>query len=309
MDNKVNFTIVGIFVVVLGAAFVFMFFWLSGARHDKVYNTYLTFVHEDVTGLSLQGPVRFNGVQVGYVSGIELDPNNPQLVKITLKVEQGTPVTTSTVVTLLPMGITGVVYAGLKAQTPNAPLLGAKPGERYPVIPFQPSFLMQLSKVLPELTDNLKEISQNISKVFDEKNRQAISASLQNISVITKNLSKNSDKLNAITDSLQETLKNTAKASKQFPDVVGELHATMKNIQQTTIQINAASKSAKVLMAQGGVMVNNLNTQLMPSAQQMLVKLNSVMSNVVNITHEMQRNPSMLIRGKQPALPGPGELR
>lgn len=309
MDNKVNYTIVGIFVVVLGAAFIVMFFWLSGTRHDKVYNTYVTYVHEDVTGLSLQSPVRFNGVQVGYVSGIELDPNNPQLVKITLKVEQGTPVTTSTVVTLMPMGITGVVYAGLKAQTPNAPLLGAKPGQRYPVIPFQPSFLMQLGKVLPELTDNLKAISQNISKVFDEKNRQAISASLQNISVITKNLADNSHKLDKITDSLQTTLDNTSRASKQFPELVDDLHATMKNIRQTTIQISSVSRGAQRFMDQGSVMVNNLSTQLLPSAQQMLVKLNSVMLNLVNVTQEVQRNPSMFIRGKQPAMPGPGESK
>ena len=309
MNNKVNFTLVGAFVVVLGVAFMVVFFWLSGARHDKIYNTYLTYVHEDVTGLSLQSPVRFNGVQVGYVSQIELDPGNPQLVRITLKIEQGTPVTTSTVVTLVPLGITGVIYAGLKAQTPNAPLLGAKPGEKYPVIPFQPSFLMQLGKVLPELTDNLKEISQNISEVFNKKNRAAISESLQNINIVTKNLSNNSQKLDKITDSLQETLKNTSEASKQFPQVVDELHATMQNIQQTTIQINAASKSAKMLMAQGNVMISNLDSQLLPSAQQMLARLNTVMLNLVNVTQELQRNPSMLVRGKQSALPGPGETQ
>lgn len=308
MDNKVNYTVVGIFVVVLGVAFVVMLFWLSSARHDKVYNTYYTYVHEDVTGLSLEGPVRFNGVQVGYVEKIQLDPINPQLVKLTLKLQQGTPVTASTVITLMPMGITGVVYVSLKAKTPHALMLKPRPGEKYPVIPFQPSFLMQLGNVLPELTTNLKEIGESLSKVLDEKNRQAISASLQNISVVTKNLSNNSHKLDAITDSLQETLKNTAEASKQFPELLDEVHKTMQRVQQTGVDISAAGKSARLLMSQGRIMIGGINDQLLPSVQQMVVKLNSAMLNVVNVTEEVQRNPSMFIRGRQPTLPGPGEL-
>lgn len=307
MDNKVNYTLVGIFVVVLGAAFIVMFFWLSGPRHDKVYNTYLTYVHDNVTGLSLESPVRYNGVQVGYVSKIELDPRNPQLVKITLKIEQGTPVTTSTIVTLMPMGITGVVYVSLKAQTPEAPLLGAKKGERYPVIPFQPSFLMQLSTVLPELTDRLKIISDSLSQVFDEKNRKALSDSLENISVITKDLADNSHKLNAISTDLQTTLENTAKASKQFPQITSDLKGTMENIRQTSIEIRGASQSAQSLMNQGRVMIGNMTNQLLPSAQQMFVKLNSLMLNMNTISQEAERNPSLFIRGKQPTIPGPGE--
>ncbi len=210
MDSKVNYTIVGMFVVVLGAAFIMMFFWLSATRHDKVYHTYVSYVHEDVTGLSVQTPVRYNGVQVGYVSKVKLDPRNPQLVKLILKIEEGTPITTSTVVTLLPMGITGVIYVGLKALTPKAPLLGAKPGQKYPVIPSEPSFLMQLGKVLPELTGNLKNISTSITKLLNEKNRKAIDSTLQNVSVLTKNLADNSKRLDDISKSLQETLNNTA---------------------------------------------------------------------------------------------------
>ncbi len=307
MDSKLNYTIVGIFVVALSVVFIVLFFWLSGMHHDKIYNIYLTYVHEDVTGLSTRSPVRFNGVQVGYVSTIELDPNNSQLVKITLKIEQGTPVTTSTVVNLLPMGVTGIIYVGLKAQTPNAPLLTAKSGKKYPVIPFRPSFLMQLSTVLPRLTDNLREISQDISKVFDKKNRKAISISLQNIATVTKNLSNSSQKLDTITDSLEEILKNTSIASKQFPEAINELQKTMKSIQQTSVQIKTAGRSANILINQGRVMLGNFNDQLLPVTQQILVKLNSVMLNFSNVTQEIQRNPSMLIRGKQPSLPGPGE--
>ena len=307
MDSKVNYTIVGMFVVVLGAAFIMMFFWLSATRHDKVYHTYVSYVHEDVTGLSVQTPVRYNGVQVGYVSKVKLDPRNPQLVKLILKIEEGTPITTSTVVTLLPMGITGVIYVGLKALTPKAPLLGAKPGQKYPVIPSEPSFLMQLGKVLPELTGNLKNISTSITKLLNEKNRKAIDSTLQNVSVLTKNLADNSKRLDDISKSLQETLNNTAIVSKKLPNLVDELNTTLKNIQQTSIQIRGVSSSAQLVMKDGRVTIQNLNNQLLPSVQQMMVKLNGIMSNLNQVTAEMERNPSMFIRGRTPGQPGPGE--
>src|SRR5438874_2702089 len=101
--------VVGLFVVVLTIALVIIFLWLNAIGTQKSYKTYLIYVKEDVTGLTLQSPVRYNGVPVGYVSGIELDPRNPQLVKISVKIEVGTPITTSTVATIQLQGITGVM--------------------------------------------------------------------------------------------------------------------------------------------------------------------------------------------------------
>ena len=307
MDTKVNYTIVGIFVVVLGAAFLVMFFWLSATRHDKVYHTYLAYVHEDVTGLSVQTAVRYNGVQVGFVSAVELDPRNPQLVKLTLSIEEGTPITTSTVATLLPMGITGVIYVGLKALTPRAPLLGAKPGQKYPIIPSEPSFLMQLGKVLPELTNNIKSISNSITKLLSPKNRKTIDQTLANVNTLTKNLADNSTRLDSITKSLQETLTNTATASKQLPDLAARLNQTLDTIQKTSIQIRSITQNANLIMKDGRVVLANVNDQILPNAQQMMMKLNGIMTALQNVTTQLERNPSIFIRGKAAEQPGPGE--
>jgi len=158
VDNKVNYTVVGIFVVILGLFFVLASFWLSTIKHDKVYHDYLIYVHDDVTGLSVHSPVRYNGVKVGFVDIIELDPKNPQLVRLLVQIEAGTPVTKSTVATLMPLGITGLIYVGLKAETELSPILVAKAGEKLPIIPSKPSLLMQLGEVLPEVTKNIKSI-------------------------------------------------------------------------------------------------------------------------------------------------------
>lgn len=309
MDSKVNYTVVGIFVVALTLAGLAIFFWLSDLDGGKIYKTYLVYVKEEVTGLAAQSPVRFNGVRVGYVDGIKLDPRNPQLVKLTLKIEQGTPITTSTVSTLRLQGITGVIYVGLSALTVNARPLRAAPGQEFPVIPSKPSFFVQFGKILPAITENIKAIGENIRKLLDKQNREAVRDSLQNIDKFTQTLASNSENINASLQSLRGLLANTEKASKQLPGVMQQLHNSLSQIHVMAKQIGKATKSFDKTMKSGTYAINSFTSQLLPGAQQTLSNLSDVSSNLSSLTNELERNPSILIRGKQPAAPGPGEQR
>lgn len=307
MDFKANYTIVGIFVVLLGAALIAIFFWLSIIRQDKTYNTYLVYMSESVTGLSIQSPVRYNGVQVGYVDDIKLDPSNPQLVQLTLKIQEGTPITTSTVATLVEQGVTGVVFVGLKTKTVDAPKLVAKPGEKYPVIAQQASFLMQLSEVLPQITKNVNDLGSSFRKVFDAQNRQAIKNILKNMDTFTHTLANNSKELDASMKSMQKILKNSSAASKQLPQVMDELKATLNTVNTSAKQIGEASKAVHGTMQHSQVALNNFSNQVLPSASQAMSRLNQMTANLQTLTSELARNPSVLVRGRQPEPPGPGE--
>lgn len=268
MESRVNYTVVGIFVVSLSIAMTIIFLWLSSLHAGKSYKTYLLYVNENVTGLNSQSPVRYNGVPVGFVKSIELDPRNAQFVKIILSIEVGTPITTCTVATLQFQGITGVLYVGLKTTSVDAPLLLPLPGEKYPIIPTKPSFFVQLSEVLPEITKNFKKIGNSIDKLLDKKNQEAIAATLQNLKKITKTFADNSDNISQATQRLPKTLKNMGDAAKS---------------------------------------VQNFTTQLMPGAQQAVQNFGAASQGISRFTDQLEQNPSMLIRGKPPAVKGPGE--
>jgi phospholipid/cholesterol/gamma-HCH transport system substrate-binding protein len=306
MESKVNFTVVGIFVIVLSILLVVFFFWLT-TRHAKAYNIYLTYMQEEVTGLSVQSPVRFNGVLVGYVDKIEIDPRNPQLVKLTLKIKEGTPINTSTVAMLNTTGITGIMYVGLKAKTVNAPPLKVQPGQQYPVIPSQPSLLVQLGQVLPQITKNIEQIGNSITKVLDEENRAAIRRTLQHIDRFTKTLSDNNAQIDRMIKSFDTTLQNAAIASKDFPQVMKQLNTSLAAVQATTGQIDRVSLTANKTLGSARLLIQNFSEQVMPTTQQLLEQLNNSLGNLQQFTQELNRNPAMLIRGKQPAVLGPGE--
>lgn len=293
MESKVNYTNVGLFVIILTAFLCVAIVWLTTEGHGKEYRTYVVYVHEDVTGLSDESPVRFNGVKVGFVHDIALDHHNPKLVKLELRIERNVNITTSTYAILNAQGITGVVYVNLKAETESAPKLVAETGQRFPVIPSRPSLLVQLSTVLPEVTKDIQGLSASIAQVLDTENRNSIKDSLKNIQVFTKALADNSADLTASMQSLRNTLFHVSEMSDHLPETVAQINKTALTIDQT--------------MQSGQAVIHNFSDQVVPAAQQALSNLSAATTSMHQLTDELQRDPSMLVRGRSPQPPGPGE--
>ncbi len=77
--------IVGLFVVILTIAIVSIALWLTQNLQEKPYISYLVYMNESVAGLSIQAPVKYNGVDVGYVGNMKINLKNPQQVILQLK--------------------------------------------------------------------------------------------------------------------------------------------------------------------------------------------------------------------------------
>ena len=307
MEGRSSYLAVGIFVIALIIAAIAIFFWLTLRKHDQSYTTYVVYLHEEVSGLSVESPVRYNGVPVGYVKSINLVPSNPQLVEVILDIEIKTPINTSTIATLMSQGITGVDYIGLQAQKVNAPPLEKHAGEKYPVIPSKPSLLMQLSEVMPEITQKITQLSDSISQLFDKQNRDSIAATLQNLKIFTAALKNSSDEITNSMSSLEKLLQNAQVAAKGLPDLVDSTTDMMQELQGTAKQFNGTAKTATQTLVAGQVAINSISQQLVPSAQQALQQLGNIEINLQTLTANLKRNPSILIRGTEPAAPGPGE--
>ena len=83
IETKVSYSIVGAFVITLGALLVAGVLWLSsGGAWQKKYDLYRAIEDESVAGLNLNAPVKYNGVDVGKVRAIELDHANPNRVDL-----------------------------------------------------------------------------------------------------------------------------------------------------------------------------------------------------------------------------------
>lgn len=307
MDTKVNYVIVGIFVVVLSAAIVVSSAWISGGHSAKSYHKYITYVDETVAGLSEKAPVKFNGVDVGYVEEITLNPKNPQQVKLLLQIQDNTPINSSTVSYLQTQGITGYMFIALKAKQPVAPPLVKAPDEPYPVIPSTPSLFFQLDNAVSAISENISGVSDSIRAVFDQENREALRKILENFESITANIRNNQKEIEGILKSANTTFENSSKASEQFPEISQKLNQTLSDANKMLANLSEASSEAKGAFADGKQAISQLSEQSLPSAYEILERLKTIMANLQVLTDDLTENPSMLVRGKSAPPNGPGE--
>lgn len=299
MEPKVNYTVVGLFVLILGFALIFIAFWLTAGRH-KSYNTYLTYMDESVAGLTSKAPVKFNGVDVGYVDDISLNPANIKQVRLRLNIGQEIPVTKSTVAVLQSQGITGITFIGLKAKTPDAPLLVPHKGERYAVIPSEPSFLVQLDTILQDFTTSFQNIGSGIRRVLDKDNALSFKQTLLNLESFTAVLAKNDQKINQV-------LNNMAQASKKFPSVISISQRTLEHIQVLVDSLQETSHEAQKAFKNSRTAINTVNDQTLPQLNEIMSGLNQITSNLAELSIQLNHNPSVLLRGKKDVKLGPGE--
>ena len=134
MEPKVNYAVVGAFVVLLGVTILGAILWLGKTDYRGIYDRYYVYTRESVAGLSVDSTVKYRGVDVGRVKEVILNPENTEEVRVTLDIVGGTPIKIDTKAVLVTQGLTGLVTLNLTGGSREAPPLTPVAGQAYPVI-------------------------------------------------------------------------------------------------------------------------------------------------------------------------------
>jgi phospholipid/cholesterol/gamma-HCH transport system substrate-binding protein len=245
MENKVNLSVVGAFVIVLTVAMIAGGLWLaSGMYNRKAYDLYETYMTESVSGLNLNSTVRYRGVEVGFVRQIILAPGNVEQVRVRLEIERGTPVKTDTVAILQTQGLTGISYVELRGGRKDSPALQAAPGQEVPVIASRPSLMERLETATPVLMANLSRAVDNLNALLDETNRNSLRSTLADLAVLTQTLAKRSSMIDATLVSSARTMANTASLSAQLPQLVQRFEHAADALERMATDVSDASVRA-----------------------------------------------------------------
>ncbi|MBI5447968.1 MAG: MCE family protein [Gammaproteobacteria bacterium] len=234
METKFSHFIVGLFVISLTCALIIMGAWLFAKGKGHSYEPYLVYMNESVSGLNLNSPVKYNGVDVGYVAEIGLDKRNPQWVRLLLHIETGTPINTATRATMMTQGLTGIGYIGLKMDSKHATPLHTTPGDKYPVIKSAPSLFLRLDTSVSKLVQSLETISQSIGELLTTQNRKAISNTILNFDHITTTLAKHDAAFERDIQSLGILLHNSAQSSQELTPLISKLNDSATSIENLT---------------------------------------------------------------------------
>jgi phospholipid/cholesterol/gamma-HCH transport system substrate-binding protein len=306
--------LVGLFVLTLGIALIGAILWLTTGGPPKDYDFYLVYMTESVTGLNLDAPVKYKGVNRGRVREIELDPNDPERVRVLLVVQKGTPINTATKATLEYQGLTGIATINLVGGMKDAQPLTVPPGEKYPVIPSKPSILARFDETISELLASLIETSDRVNALLDEPNRVAFSATLDNLAILTKTLDARAQELQSVIASLNSVAHSVEASSSELPSMIAQFKASGAALERMADQlaasgteIGALSRDLHGSLVASGADLQNFTRSTLPDAAQLVEELRRAAENMRRATEVLERDPRALVFGPPKPPPGPGE--
>jgi phospholipid/cholesterol/gamma-HCH transport system substrate-binding protein len=246
METKARYILVGTFVLASIAALVGVLLWLGASEFAEEYAYYRVYFTGSVNGLGKGTEVHYNGIKVGQVSDLQFDPQDPKRVIATLQLDPTLKIRNDSVASVDSMSITGGAYVEITGGTQTAPLLTAKPGERYPVIPSKPSTLQQLAKTVPDLIDRLTVAANRVEDLLNDENRARFSGTLENLQSATAHLDttlqaidKTAGGFSTLTSHTDTAIQNTQAQIVQTLNEVGGMAAEMR---RTAASVRELSK-------------------------------------------------------------------
>jgi phospholipid/cholesterol/gamma-HCH transport system substrate-binding protein len=194
METKANYVVTGLFTLaVIVGAFGFVY-WFQNTGGGGERATYRVMFDGSVSGLRTGASVLFNGIRVGEVADLRLDPKAPRRVVAVIAVDRHAPVRADTRVALEFQGLTGLAALSLTGGSAENPEITGTTGE--------PLTLMAGPNAGADVTQAAREVLRRIDSLVAD-NETVLRASLRNIETVTATLAQNSERFEKVMAGLE----------------------------------------------------------------------------------------------------------
>lgn len=221
METRAHHVLIGLFTVIVVAAALLFALWLAKSSADRQFAEYQVVFNEAVSGLSQGSAVQYNGIKVGDVVQLRLDPKDPRKVLARIRVGGDTPVRQDTHAKLTMTGVTGLSIIQLSGGSPASPPLASKDGD-LPVIVADPSPLSRILANGEDLVTNINEVVAKANMLLSTENTEHISRTLEHLDQATGAIADERD-------DIRQLLQQLAQASKQANETLAKTDKLIDN--------------------------------------------------------------------------------
>jgi phospholipid/cholesterol/gamma-HCH transport system substrate-binding protein len=319
MNNKVNYTFVGLVVLVGISLIIGLSYWMLKPAVDENVKKYTILFDESVLGLNIDAPVKYRGISVGKVSKMLINPKNTEQVRVIITILKTTPIKADTVAKLTSQGITGLSYINLSLGSHDAACLKAKEGEEYPVIKTVPSFFKNLENSFGDVSTHLTSTLEGTEELLSENNQREIALLLKRTASIMKKLDTALD--NETIGHLQSTIKNadafSQKLNNLMPDVNRFLSDTKKweestadsfhSIEVSYLGLDTSMDKIQDAFHKGEEDFKELKSDLIPTMNATFLDMQNLMIRIEEALELYKESPSDILFKSRESKKAPGE--
>ncbi|MFZ2028665.1 MAG: MlaD family protein [Vitreimonas sp.] len=276
METKANYILIGA-ATVIGVALMLMFaMWMANSEFSRGYNEYDVVFADPVRGLAEGGEVRFNGIKIGEVRSLRIDPDNTNRVIARIRVSSDVPVRQDSTARLEPIGLTGVTLIQLTAGSPTAALLRASFGGPPPRITGQGS---QIDVIVERSEDIVLRASEAMAAVRDlltDENIARVSHIIQNLDAVSAQLA---DQRGIITQG-GHAAASVSRAADNVASLAAQTQRDLAGLQEVVANLRAASAS--------------VSGETLPEINHAAEELSRASQSISRVANNLEDNPSIL---------------
>ena len=292
---------IGAFMLLCGIMICVFLGYVLSRFLNKEYDSYYTVFSESVIGLYTDAQVKLNGIDVGNVTGIEIDSSNLNQVVVRFRVNKGTPIKLGTRAGMTHgISLTGekqIVLSGGRFDEPDVAEGGFVPAEK--------TAFDEMANKATDIIGHIDSLLTNINKIFSSENADNISSAIKNFEGASRNL-------NNMTQNLNKPINNISNAAASMKNVLAEIEEakiaakTSENMDLVKEKLEAIdTKSMNENITQTLESINQLSKRLdqmvyknQDQVGDAVVELNAVLENLEEFSQKIKNNPSVLIHAE-----------
>ena len=294
---------VGLFVTVSFFILSVAILWLAGSRFLQPVAVYHIIFDRSVSGLLPGAAVEYQGVTVGKVEELQLTPEKPPRVAVTIALQPGTPVRQDTTAFLVGSFITGIRIIELEGGSANAP-----PLQRGGTIPVKggefEEFRDRASQIAERLVSTLTRFEQDI---MSEENRAALATFLRNSSLFAENLRASIEDVStpetrAAFKTMVDNLAQAAAGIKSATDVINAMRGDVFNDgKAAVVQIRQTAAITADLAREVSQLTRHIDQMVSENrdeVRQLLTNMDDTSRHLKEVADTIRTDPSELVWGK-----------
>lgn len=291
METRAHHVLIGSLTVLLVVAALLFTLWLGKSQSDRAFNSYEVIFEETVTGLSKGSAVEYNGIRVGDVSSLWLDPSDPRKVRALIRVMPEAPVKQDTRARLAITGVTGTAIIQLLGGTPESPPLETQPGDPG-VIVADPSPIARLMSGGEDLITSITRLLEQANRMFSEDNITRFGQIVAHIEQATGNLADQRGGLDQAMTQLNTTLTEASQVLRSLDRLLDqEGRQVLEQAAATMSSLQRSSRELENLLVENSQSLES-GVQGLAGLGPMLKDLGDALGSLRMFTRRLEEDPS-----------------
>lgn len=319
MNNRVNYSLIG-FLVLFSLSLMMAFgYWLLKPSKEIEMRMYAIYFNESVSGLNLDSPVKYRGIDVGKVTALNINPKNPEQIEVLVSILKSTPIKLSTVAQLTSQGITGLSYINLSFGNENAEPIIVQKGEKYPVIKTIPSLLIKIENTFGNVSINMVEILQRIQHLLKDENQENISLVLENSALLLSKMNQILDDKTIL--NFKQTIENLNNSSKKLDEMMpkitvliekstkfeDDMALSLNSIMNSYLEVEDSMSTFKSALQSGEFNIKAITSEMVHNINGTLFEMQQLIVKTQEVIDKYERSPADAIFLQEEIKKGPGE--